>query len=332
MRLPPQIDAFLNDAIQNADEAALLSTARQLSSRYNAAQPKGNGDPLLAAQADVLAYALSRMPATYAALCRALEIALPQLPGKISHVLDVGAGPGTASLAVLSHFAPEQISLIERDANMVALGKQLLAQLPADETRFFWTQGEMQALALPRADLVIAAYSLLELDLAAAEQMVQRLFHAAEQALLIVEPGTPAGHARLKNWAALLAPLGAHIASPCPMATFCPIVGDDWCAFTARVERSALHRRMKGGSLAYEDEKFSFLLITKQAASSLPAQRIRRHPIKHKGRVELSLCGNGSLQTLQITKASPLYKAARKAEYGDPWPPLAETTKGDIEE
>ncbi|HEY5162745.1 MAG TPA: small ribosomal subunit Rsm22 family protein, partial [Terriglobales bacterium] len=85
------------------------------------------------------------------------------------------------------------------------------------------------------------------------------------------------------------------------------------------------HRRLKGGDLGYEDEKFSYLIASKIAGNQASA-RIVRHPLKHSGHVKLALCTPDDLQRPTITKSQQeLYRAARKAEWGDEWPPLHET-------
>ncbi|MDR3085474.1 MAG: small ribosomal subunit Rsm22 family protein, partial [Christensenellaceae bacterium] len=137
--------------------------------------------------------------------------------------------------------------------------------------------------------------------------------------LLIVEPGTPEGYARLMRWKEIALLEGCGLLAPCPLgAESCPLQ-NDWCAFAARAERSALHRRMKGGSLPYEDEKFGFIALAK-GELNLPAARIRRHPVKQKGFVELAVCRAGLAESLRVPKsAGESYRAARKAGQGDAW-------------
>jgi ribosomal protein RSM22 (predicted rRNA methylase) len=105
----------------------------------------------------------------------------------------------------------------------------------------------------------------------------------------------------------------------------------DWCHFAARVERTAMHRRLKGGELGHEDEKFSYV-----AATPLPGnpaeQRIVRHPGFHSGFVELQLCSADGLEKRTIGRSKKNeYRAARRAAWGDAWP--AQTTpEGHAEE
>lgn len=87
------------------------------------------------------------------------------------------------------------------------------------------------------------------------------------------------------------------------------------------VSRSSLHRQVKGGSLPYEDEKFSYV-----AAARFPvtpaASRIVRRPQIRKGQVLLDLCGpDESLHRTTVTKRhGALYRAARDTSWGAPWP------------
>src|SRR5258708_21955953 len=100
----------------------------------------------------------------------------------------------------------------------------------------------------------MVAYSLGESDDAS---LLRAAWYASRKALIVIEPGTVAGFECVRKVRDQLIALGAHIAAPCPHANPCPMTGNDWCHFAARVERSSMHRRLKGGDLGHEDEKFS---------------------------------------------------------------------------
>jgi ribosomal protein RSM22 (predicted rRNA methylase) len=92
---------------------------------------------------------------------------------------------------------------------------------------------------------------------------------------------------------------------------------NDWCHFSQRLERTQLHKIAKEATLGYEDEKFSYVCATNQPVK-LPQGRILRHPNKHSGHIEFTLCSQGKLEKKVISrKAGELYKMARKLEWGD---------------
>jgi ribosomal protein RSM22 (predicted rRNA methylase) len=176
------------------------------------------------------------------------------------------------------------------------------------------------------ADLVVAAYVLAELAPAAQNLLVDAAA-AAGRAVLLVEPGTPAGHARVLVARDRLMAAGFHVAAPCPHECECPLLrrDGDWCHFAVRITRSDRHRRLKDAYLNYEDEKFSFVMATRNDDPTRPASRIIRRPAKRKGLVSLELCAaDGEARNDTVTKRNAdLYRAARKAEWGDRWPPGA---------
>jgi ribosomal protein RSM22 (predicted rRNA methylase) len=95
------------------------------------------------------------------------------------------------------------------------------------------------------------------------------------------------------------------------------MAGADWCHFAARVERSSLHRRVKGGALGYEDEKYSYVALARQAVE-LPAARIIRHPQHQPGLVVLEICTAQGLRQRPVVKHDrERFRAARQAAWGD---------------
>lgn len=92
----------------------------------------------------------------------------------------------------------------------------------------------------------------------------------------------------------------------------------DWCHFAARVDRSSLHRRLKDARLNYEDEKFSYVALLREAAGR-PEGRIIRHPQHHPGLIVLETCTPRGLATRRVTKRDKEeFRWARKAAWGDP--------------
>jgi ribosomal protein RSM22 (predicted rRNA methylase) len=294
----------------------------RLIASYRGATP--TDAPILRDRADVVAYAAYRMPATFEAVRSALEAfadAVPEwTPG--SHV-DAGGGTGAATWAVTATWDGERpVTVLDWAEPALALGREVAAANPAlREAR--WQRSRIgTALTLDSTDLVTVSYVLNELSAADRAALVDAAASAA-QAVVIVEPGTPDGYARVIEARDRLITAGFHIAAPCPHSAACPIApGTDWCHFSARVSRSSLHRQVKGGSLAYEDEKFSYVAAARFPVAPAPSRVVRRPQIR-KGQVLLDLCETEpSLRRTTVAKRhGDLYKAARDAHWGDAWPP-----------
>lgn len=129
---------------------------------------------------------------------------------------------------------------------MRRIGSELMLSASGTLHDAQWHEADLtHGTPLGQADLVTSAYVLNELAPNDRATAVQRLWDAAGQMLLIVEPGTPAAWQMMMDIRAQLTGLGALQAAPCPGSLLCPIAADDWCCFTARIQRSRLHRLLK---------------------------------------------------------------------------------------
>lgn len=196
----------------------------------------------------------------------------------------------------------------------LALGRELagLSGIPALRAAE-WRRARIGAgLELAPTDLITVSYVLKELTADVRTALVDSAA-AAAQAVVVVEPGTPDGYARIIEARDRLIAAGLTVAAPCPHSDACPIEpGTDWCHFSARVSRSSLHRQVKGGSLPYEDEKFSYVVATRFGTEPVAA-RVTRKPQIRKGQVLLDLCTRDeALRRATVTKRhGELYRAAR---------------------
>lgn len=281
--------------------------------------------PILRDRADVAAYAAYRMPATFEAVRSALDAFAEAVPEWVpaSHV-DVGGGTGAATWAVSATWSGTRpVTVLDWAEPALALGREIAAANPA-LGGVTWQRSRIgSSLALESTDLVTVSYVLNELTPADRTALVDAAAVAA-QAVVIVEAGTPDGYARVIEARDRLIAAGFQVAAPCPHSSPCPIVpGEDWCHFSTRVSRSSLHRKVKGGSLPYEDEKFSYVAATRFPATPAASRVIRRPQIR-KGQVLLDLCeAEKQLSRTTVTKRhGDLYKSARDTAWGDPWPPL----------
>ncbi|MEU0968107.1 small ribosomal subunit Rsm22 family protein [Streptomyces sp. NPDC005917] len=318
-----QLRATLSALLDGLPPKQAAGAVERLIASYRGATP--TDAPILRDRADVVAYAAYRMPATFEAVRAALAAfaaAVPEgwVPG--SHV-DVGGGTGAATWAVTDTWAGVRpVTVLDWAEPALALGREMAAANPALREAS-WRRSRIGAsLTIESTDLVTVSYVLNELDQADRAALVDAAA-AAAQAVVIVEAGTPAGYARVIEARDRLIAGGFRVAAPCPHSAACPIVpGTDWCHFSARVSRSSLHRQVKGGSLAYEDEKFSYVAATRFPAAPAPARVVRRPQIR-KGQVLLDLCeAEEQLRRTTVTKRhGDLYRAARDADWGDGWPP-----------
>src|SRR5260370_25517813 len=111
--LPAELKAALDARLQGLSRSEAAGRAALISQTYR----DGGGSAAIRSEPDALAYALARMPATYAAVTASLnavcEIRLDFAPKSL---LDVGAGPGTATWAATEAFSSLQ-SFTLLDAN-----------------------------------------------------------------------------------------------------------------------------------------------------------------------------------------------------------------------
>jgi len=310
VHLPQAIQEAIEECVEAAGFAAVKRAAAILSDAYR----EGRAPLSQPAAERVAAYLVTRMPATYAANCRALAEAAHLLGERaVASVLDIGAGAGAAALAARERFPAAHLTLIERDAALAEAARQWLPE--AD----FRAQDATRMETFPPHDLAIASYSLGEMGPHTGPRVARRLWKAARVALVILEPGTPKGFALLREIRADLLAAGAYMLAPCPAAAACPMADPDWCHFAARVERSSLHRRIKEGALGYEDEKFSYVAFAREPVT-LPAARIIRRPQHHAGLIAIETCTPAGLRGERISKRDrDGFRAARKADWGDAW-------------
>lgn len=319
MQLPHELRQAIDAELERYPVKALARAVTELSDRYRS-RDRATGGSFLGSPEDVAAYAAFRLPATFAAI----HSCLTQVHERTPHwspetLLDAGAGPGSATWAALAVWSNVQhVSMLERDPHMTGLGKRLAARAPSAALRDAqWIAADLTSTwETSPHDLVIAAYVVGELSPRDATHVVQKLWERTRGALVLIEPGTPVGFQQVARARSELLAVGAHIVAPCPHGDGCPMVGDDWCHFAQRVERSRLHRQVKGGELSYEDEKFSFVCFARTPVSAAPG-RVVRHPQVRKGHIRLEVCAPGGLTTVDITrKDKDAFRRARNTRWG----------------
>jgi ribosomal protein RSM22 (predicted rRNA methylase) len=320
--LPEALQAGVDRELAGHRGAALATAAAAISGDYAGGRSSSPDDALWHA-----AYLATRLPATFAAVSVVLAALPDRVRADVRTMLDLGAGPGTATWAATAQ-CPALVSAmqVDRSRALLDLAARLTAATPAVDAvvRTQQVADIGGAGQWPDSDLVVCAYALAELGPAARGRVVASAWRAATRALVLVEPGTPAGFERIHDARAALIDAGAHVLAPCPHDGPCPMraapVHDDWCHFAVRVPRSRRHRQLKGGSLGHEDEKFSYLAVSRRPEDGRAAARVLRHPRVEKGRIQVTLCTPDGLRRDVVTRRDPAWRAARKVEWGKTWP------------
>ena len=311
--IPEELKENIDKLLKENQIHKILEDAQTVSNRYR--NTDGRGKKLLTKESEAVSYAISRMPATYAAVSSVLEQTFNNYNEDITSVIDVGAGTGAAVWAVNDVTTSNAIRCLEREESMINIGKKLMKNTDLNDIRwkrFDILQDEIQE----KADLVITSYMINELPKGDREKAVEKLWNATNKLLIIIEPGTPAGFANILKMRRNLLKSGGYIVAPCCCLQECPIPKDDWCAFYARVARSSVHRHAKNGSLGYEDEKFSYIAFSKVQVNN-SGERILRHPQINSGYVNVKVCSaNGIEEKTYSKKDKEIYKKVRKMDAG----------------
>ena len=296
MRIPNELEEKIEKEIKNISLTELRDTARILSDRYMNA--KRTGQSLLNKNLEVLAYSIIRMPATFGAINKALEETLDIYNPTIKTVLDIGSGTGAGEWAVLSNINVEEIICIEREKEMENMAKKLLQ----GHNNINWkNQDIVHSNITDKADLVITSYMINELQEASKEKVIKDILETFNKLAIFIEPGTPEGFNNIRRVQRLALESNLNIIAPCTCQAECNLPADDWCHSIVRVERSKVHKFVKDADVPYEDEKFSYIAISREKIDNSGA-RILRHPNISSGFIKVKLCNNGNIEEKTITK------------------------------
>jgi ribosomal protein RSM22 (predicted rRNA methylase) len=329
---PGALAAAIEAGLAGAGIPALSAAMQRLMAAYRSGETPAK--PVLATRTDVAAYAAYRMPATAAAAALALQQTRLSLPTWTPvTLLDFGAGTGSMAWAAAIQLPSVMaMTLLEQSPEAMRLGRSILnaSELQALHSAT-WRAWRLSDADTPSdrspglsADLATAGYLLGELTEEQQAALVARAIMAAP-VVVLVEPGTPAGHRRILAARGQLLAAGYLLAAPCPHERRCPLqAAGDWCHFGARLPRSALHRQVKGSELGYEDEKFSYVAAVRPDLTGHPDRppgRIVRRPQQRKGLVTLEVCEKtGSARRELIGKsAGETYRQARRSSWGEGW-------------
>lgn len=279
---------------------------QSLSKKYRA-----NQQHYLDGRLEVMAYTAARLPATFAAITAICQDTT--WPSPVTSITDLGSGPGTALCALSQVWPITHADVIEHNPAFVCVNKVLNS---IKNTRY--TLNSLDNMRLfPANDAVIMSYTLNELK--NTESVIKKAWQAANKYLILIEPGTPAGFANIKKARSQLIELGGHIMAPCTHSEICPMTDKDWCHFSVRLARPTFHKLAKGATLEYEDEKYTYLIVSKAPVCLINA-RIIKKPQIHQKHLKLDLCSKEGLSSQIITKSNKeLYQKAKKSSWHDIW-------------
>jgi ribosomal protein RSM22 (predicted rRNA methylase) len=314
--LPAELKAALEAKLHGLSRSDAAERSARISQTYRS----GGGSAAIRSEIDALAYALARMPATYAAVAASLN-ALCEIRPDVAPktLLDIGAGPGTATWAAAETFSSiADFTSIDANTALRTLALDLFGKSPR-LAKVRYTPGDARAAltGAEGADLVIASYLIGEMNDAERAALARLMWAKTRDTLLIVEPGTPAGYARIIELRAQLIAVGAHVAAPCPHDGECPLAAPDWCHFTQRLPRSRAHKALKDAELPFEDERFAYVALTRGPIAGRPS-RVLAQPAVGKIEVTAKLCTPDGLVAAKIPRRSKAdYARARRWRWGD---------------
>ena len=125
------------------EQEGLRRDAQALSERYRLRT--GTGQRLLTGEREAAAYAAARMPATFEAIRAALAWTLDCAGLSPRTLLDCGAGTGAAGWAADSLLPLEQVTCLEREAAMRAVGSRLMESGSAALAGAQWRDADLTA-------------------------------------------------------------------------------------------------------------------------------------------------------------------------------------------
>ena len=319
VRLPADLQSGIEQLTTNKSLVGLSKRVARISEGYRRFE---SSKLAVREEDDVTAYAVSRLPATYAAVATvfaSLSSAYPEF--RPTDILDIGAGPGTASWAASQTWESiETARLVDHSASFLDVARRLAATANSRALQSAQFERADITTYVPdtRFSLVVASYAMTEVSDPAS--LARRLFESTSGALALIEPGRSRDYSRLLEVRRAILSLGGRMLVPCPHAHECPLPAGDWCHFSARLPRTRQHRHAKNASVPYEDEKFSYMVFG-APSSDFDTHRfsiVLAPPSTTKHNVTLKLCTSDGLAYREVRGRDPGdFKWARKLDWGE---------------
>ena len=282
------------------------------------------GEKYIATYDDAKCYAFFRMASTTAVISKCLSY----LPKEDSMtVLDLGAGTGASILACMDRHEKDftQLNCVESSENMLRVLRELINDLEMPfGLQCIKKDVIKNDLSQYKSDIVLASFSINEMNGKDRLKMLNKMWDLSNKYILLIEPGTPKAYREMMEYKEYFISMGGKILAPC-QSEKCPIkekLADDWCHFQIRLQRPNIESKIKGTSRNFEDEKFTFLLVSKITVENMTKDSrgiVIRRPIKQKGNISLTICtnNNGIEHLILSKKDGEIYKSAKKLSIGD---------------
>lgn len=207
-------------------------------------------------------------------------------------LIDLGAGPGTFSLAWREIFGAGEFLQIENSEAMRKQARKLWeGNFPA---------GEMKQAGTASNGILLFGHSANEMNPETAIHYVEKF---APDDIIFIEPGTPEFFGKMLEIRSELVASGWNILYPCPGEAECPMKGStDWCHQFVHVSHDKDVERLS--QIMRLDRKL--LPLTVQVFSrrkyERPSERLVRVLPETKFSFEWQVCHNNVLEDYQVMK------------------------------
>lgn len=128
MNLPDELSLAIENCLtSDVSFKKVNDKAKSISLKYR--ENDNSGERLLTDDTEAIAYAISRMPATYGAIYTALSSICTDNEFEIEKVFDVGAGTGAGTWAAREVFGNKKFFCFEREDAMIKIGQNLMKDI-----------------------------------------------------------------------------------------------------------------------------------------------------------------------------------------------------------
>lgn len=219
---------------------------------------------------------------------------------RASAFIDIGAGPGTFSLA-FRDWVGERISVqqVETSSLMREQAQRLWQGLYPEESLIQKLSADSD---FSGEKLLFFGHSANEMGV---EQSLKYVKEFSPEHVLFVEPGTKEFFPKMLLIREKLLGLGYHILFPCPNALNCPLKNsqEDWCHQFIQVRQEQDVERLS--QMARKDRRHLPLIVhafSKTYSQENPTQRVVRVFAETKFSYEWEVCELNELKHFQIMK------------------------------